>query len=946
MITFTPLSGAARTVRTIPLAYLLQVDDVRILLDCGSPDWCPELSSENAQDDAPPPWEKYCEALKECAPTVDLVLLSHGDLSHSGLYAYAHAHWGLTAPAYTTLPVQAMARIAATEDVEGIRDEQQVEDASGSSLQFNGGESSAPPAGTTSPSPAPTSPSPPPPSSSRKPKYVATVQEVHDAFDSVNVLRYTQPCHLQGKCQGLTIIPFNAGHTLGGTIWKIRSPSAGTILYAVDMNHMRERHLDGTVLMRQSSAGGGVFESLARPDLLITDAERANVTTARRKDRDAALLDCVTATLTSRNSLLLPCDSSTRVLELLVLFDQHWNYSRLKFPICLLSRTGREMLTFVRSMMEWLGGTISKEDVGEDGTGRGGRDRRRRDDDNDDDALGAFALRFRHVEFFPNPQTLMQTYSSKDPKLILAVPATLSHGPSRSLFAQFAEIPDNVVLLTGRSEPGTLGRILFDQWNNSQREEAKWDRGKIGSNIMMDGVLRLEMHSKVPLQGAELEEFLAKERIAKEKEAAHQAALARTQRMLEADEGQSSDSDSDDGSDSDEENEVERTLGEDLMDTTDDLKQAREGPNASSRSSKRKRGESGGADGEWALGVEPEDGVTRISFDIYLKGNVAKATSFFKSADGQTQRFRMFPYVEKRRKVDEYGETLDVGMWLRKGRVLEEDAENEETKEARRRKEEEEAKKAPREPPSKFVTSVVEVQLACRLFFVDLEGLNDGRAVKTIVPQVNPRKMILVHAPQEATDALIESCANIRAMTKEIYAPSQGETIQIGQQTNSFSISLSDELLASIKMSRFEDNEVGYVTGRISSLATSTIPVLEPVSAASLQSRSAARQLPARAHMLGSRPTQILPQSTMIGELKLTALKARLAQVGIQAELVGEGVLICGAAARRGASADSLEDSVAVRKTARGRVELEGSVSDIYYKVRKEVYALHALVAA
>ena len=48
----------------------------------------------------------------------------------------------------------------------------------------------------------------------------------------------------------------------------------------------------------------------------------------------------------------------------------------------------------------------------------------------------------------------------------------------------------------------------------------------------------------------------------------------------------------------------------------------------------------------------------------------------------------------------------------------------------------------PQEPPSKFVTTEVEVQLACRLLFVDLEGLNDGRAVKTIVPQVNPRKMV------------------------------------------------------------------------------------------------------------------------------------------------------------------------------------------------------------
>lgn len=86
----------------------------------------------------------------------------------------------------------------------------------------------------------------------------------------------------------MTITPFNAGHTVGGTIWKIRSPSSGTILYAVDMNHMRERHLDGTVLMHK--AAGGVFEPLARPDLLITDAERAAVTTSKRKDRESALI--------------------------------------------------------------------------------------------------------------------------------------------------------------------------------------------------------------------------------------------------------------------------------------------------------------------------------------------------------------------------------------------------------------------------------------------------------------------------------------------------------------------------------------------------------------------------------------------------------------------------------------------------------------------------------
>ncbi|KAG6854893.1 hypothetical protein C0991_012083 [Blastosporella zonata] len=941
MITFTPLSGAARSSQTKPLAYLLQVDDVRILLDCGSPDWAPEPAHTIIPDGSEEPsyhWETYCNALRDAAPTIDLVLLSHGDLAHTGLYPYAYSRWGLKAPAYTTLPVQAMGRIAVSEDVEGIRDEEDV-----------GGEEEAKPDSENMDVTDGPSTTPPPRKDSKKGKYVATLTEVQDAFDSINTLRYSQPTHLQGKCQGLTIVPFNGGHTLGGTIWKIRSPSSGTIIYAVNVNHMKERHLDGTVLMRQ--AAGGVFEPLARPDLLITDADRTSVITSRRKDRDAALIDTITSTLSSRSSLLMPCDASTRVLELLVLLDQHWNYSRLRYPICLLSRSGREMLTFVRSMMEWLGGTVSKEDVGEEGTGnRQANKRKRNDDDGDEEALGAFALRFKHLEFFPNPQALLQTYSSKDPKLILAVPASLSHGPSRNLFADFAAVPDNVVLLTGRSEEGTLGRDLFEKWDDSQRADDKWNRGRIGSNIMMDGVLKLrvryvvqsslkplltfglKMNHKVPLQGAELEAHQEKERAAKEKEAAHQAAIARNQRMLEADEG---DSDSDSDSDADED-EVRQALEDDLMDTNG---------NGGEDSGRRSKVDKGTGDVDWA--IDGDDGLTKqLSYDIYIKGNVSKATSFFKSAGGHTTRFRMFPYVEKKRRVDEYGETIDVGMWLRKGKVLEENAESDEAKSYRLRSlAEEDARKAIREPPFKFVGSEVEVQLACRLLFVDLEGLNDGRAVKTIVPQVNPRKMIIVHAPLSATNDLIESCANIRSMTKDIFAPSVGESVQIGQQTNSFSISISDELLASLKMSRFEDNEVGFVTGRVVAHANSTIPILEPALVGPSTDTTVAK-VATRAKVLGARPAVKLPHSIMIGELKLTALKARLAAVGVQAELIGEGVLICGAGAKGQLGSDTLEDSVAVRKTAMGKVEIEGNVSEVYYTVRDEVYNLHALVAA
>ena len=121
------------------------------------------------------------------------------------------------------------------------------------------------------------------PSVTRNPRICKVSLSAHNTYTML-----TAPGLIAGKCQGLTVTPFNAGHTIGGTIWKIRSPSSGTIIYAVNLNHMKERHLDGTVLLRTSA--GGVSEPLARPDLLITDAERASVISSRRKDRDAALI--------------------------------------------------------------------------------------------------------------------------------------------------------------------------------------------------------------------------------------------------------------------------------------------------------------------------------------------------------------------------------------------------------------------------------------------------------------------------------------------------------------------------------------------------------------------------------------------------------------------------------------------------------------------------------
>ncbi|KAH7107776.1 beta-lactamase-like protein [Auriculariales sp. MPI-PUGE-AT-0066] len=883
MITFTPLSGDAQSSDGGPLAYLLQVDDVKVLLDCGSPDWNPE----SLRTGQPAPWDGYCQSLKAIARDVDLVLLSHGDLQHCGLFPYAFAHWDLRAPAYATYPVQATGRVAVTEEVDTLRSEQALSDSAAPTPQAAEPGNDEQPMDTEESAVTPAQPGS---------KFIAEKDDVFRAFESIVTMRYSQPSHLQGKCQGLTITPYAAGHTLGGTVWKIRSPSAGTIVYGVNLNHTRERHLDGTILFR-----GQIFDALARPDLFITDAERTLVVNARRKDRDEALLKIVTETLQS-NSLMIPVDSSARLLELLVLFDQHWTFSKQKAPICLVSKTGVEMLTFVRSMMEWFGGHISKEDIGvKDPQPQTGK-KRKRDDEDADDGIGAAALRFRHLEFFNSYSALMSTYPSAKPKLILAVPQNLSSGSSRALFADFAAVPANVVVLTNRGEPDTLSRHLFDQWNARQDARDRYGGGVIGKPVQLDESMHILMRAKIPLQGAELEAYLQAERLAKERAAVQQAAITQAQLLIEAD-----DSDSDEDSDEDQDPDGGNPAG---------------------------TGEPGdvGLRGEtnW-LFDNADDGTGRgANYDIFIKGGVAKTTSFFKAAEGQVQRFKMFPYIERRRRVDTFGEVVDVAMWQRRSKALPQSAESEEAQEQKRLQlEEEKAKQAAADPPSKFVESEIDVKLACRLFFIDMDGLNDSRAIKTIVPQVAPRKMILVHASSEATNALVDSCAAITAMTREVYTPSQGENLQIGQHVNSFSFSLSDALLASLKMSRFEDTEVGYVHGKLVSHASSSIPSLEPMQA------------------LTSGPTADglaqLPYSTMIGDLKLTSLRTRLAAIGIPAEFAGEGLLVCGDFVRD-ANADP-NGVVAVRKLGRGKVEIDGGVSPTFYAVRQEVYGLHAVVA-
>lgn len=154
-------------------------------------------------------------------------------------------------------------------------------------------------------------------------------------------LKYSQNVSLKGKGNGLVITPYAAGHMLGGTMWKIVKDGEEDILYAVDYNHKKERHLDGAVL-----------ESLGRPSLLITDSLNALNVPDRRKERDQALVAEILRTMRRGGNMLIAVDTAGRVLELSQLLDQLWQNEDLsRYHIALLNYVGKNVIEFAKGQV-------------------------------------------------------------------------------------------------------------------------------------------------------------------------------------------------------------------------------------------------------------------------------------------------------------------------------------------------------------------------------------------------------------------------------------------------------------------------------------------------------------------------------------------------------------------------------------------------------------------
>ncbi|CAB0016650.1 unnamed protein product [Nesidiocoris tenuis] len=381
-----------------PPCYILQIDDFRFLLDCG---WNEKFDLD------------YIKELKRHVHVIDAVLLTYPDPLHLGALPYLVGKCGLSCPVYATIPVYKMGQMFMYDLYQS---------------RYNMEEFS-----------------------------LFNLDDVDAAFDKVIQLKYNQTVPMKGKGYGLTIVPMPAGHMLGGTMWKIsKAHGEEDVVYAIDFNHKKERHLNGCEL-----------ERLERPSLLIADAYNATYKQARRWTRDERLMTLILQTLSGGGNILIAADTAGRVLELSHMLEQLWRNKESglqSHPLCLLNNVSYNVVEFAKSQIEWMSDKLMKSF----------------------EAVRNNPFQFKHIRICHSVNEVLKLASAH--VVVLASMADLECGFAHDLFLQWATSAENTIILTSRTGEGTLASTLL----------------KGGTNRSYT----LDVKRRVRLEGEELAAFL------------------------------------------------------------------------------------------------------------------------------------------------------------------------------------------------------------------------------------------------------------------------------------------------------------------------------------------------------------------------------------------------------------------------------------------------------
>lgn len=764
--------------------------------------------------------------LRSAIPKIDFVLVSHADMDHIGALPYAVGKLGLKVPVYTTFPVYKMGQMTCYDAYQSCINAQDFD--------------------------------------------LFDLDDVDAAFAQITHLRFQQEQFIKG----ITIKPHAAGHTIGGAIWQVVKDTEN-ILYAVDFNHRRERHLDPTRLAK-----------LKRPTVLIMDAHNALYVAG--KHRSKAFVDNVVSTLRRGGSVLVPTDTAGRVLELLLLLEEYWSSNRLRsYHLVLLTNVSTATRDFASRLLEWISAEKAKAF--------------------DEQRNNPFD--FKYVHLCQDVESVNAL--GPEPKVVLTTFPSLQVGFGRSLFVEWATVPENLVLLTDRASPRSLTRDLISLVG----EPKPW-------------YVELSLAHRVKLMGEELYRYQEKLRIERLEVARKERARQEEAALRDAI-GHISDSG---GSDTDSEDDV--------------------GPIGASAA----HGDGGGGVGAGA-GVAGGAGGpgTSAAGDATMGEGAAGAGGTGRRGHGfgrfASRRYPMFAIDHRlldRRGVRRtaYGEAIShaefdtgiggVSIGANDGRpggpggATEVKVDMSASARLKRLGEgggdkggdtdmgEAAVAAAEEDVPTKSVVSTMRLPVNCSVAFVDMEGRADGRAVQELLSQVAPRAVVLVHGTTAASTHLREYCE--ARISETVFAPQAGECVDMSSGTYTFNAKLRDVLFQSLKFQDVGQYRVAYLEGE-AQMAGEDEGVLTT---------------PAGGEATGVHEPVLLRS----GPVDLQGIRKEIKKKGVSSSLQF-GVLVCdgGVVVRR-----TTEAEAASGVGSGTGLEMEGPMCDAYYIVRDALYNQYSVV--
>ena len=313
IVRFTPLLGCTEDGEEDTFCNLLEIDQTKILLDCGY-----EFSGGT----------DYVTRLRELAPQLDAILISHCGLRFVGALPLIINQLKDSCKIIATVPVHFLCRILLIENYLGMcKTGGHSEDQSKCELGY----ASAPPYDQAS---------------------------IGMVLQRMLPLRYLQTMHVGSESEVVFVNAFPAGGSLGGSMWRIRKSEFDDVLYAVEMSSRKTRLVDAAK-----------FDILDfRPSLLIMDAR--GITTPNSTpfvNRTGEMIQEVTrffAKPTRDTCLLIPTDCPTMTLEVAFAFEHHISsLSRTKpsFTCNVLMSQTTQLLEVAKGLLEWFSLDITEE---------------------------------------------------------------------------------------------------------------------------------------------------------------------------------------------------------------------------------------------------------------------------------------------------------------------------------------------------------------------------------------------------------------------------------------------------------------------------------------------------------------------------------------------------------------------------------------------------------